>query len=177
MLPRGERRNRNQTTIIIESTAADAPGSHALDARSADHERLAVSPGKATAMSTTYQHIPLPMDEAKEAKSSHIVYPEWPTSKPGPAVTPPPAGQRPQARRSDQMVYDCYDQERGMACEVPARPVMREHKGKMDLPDDHFLDMISETEAEQRWLDDGGTSDKKPVSEIGDKTPLSLVRP
>jgi hypothetical protein len=128
-------------------------------------------------MSTTYQHTTPPVDKAKEAKSSHIIYPEWPTSKPGPAVTPPPPGQRPQARRSDQMVYDCYDQERGMACESPARPVMRGHKGKMYLPDDNFLEMVSEADAEQRWLDDGGTSDKKTASEIRDKTPLSLVRP
>jgi len=47
----------------------------------------------------------------------------------------------------------------------------------MYLPDAHFLEMISEADAEQRWLDDGGPSDKKTASEIGDKTPLSLVRP
>jgi hypothetical protein len=127
-------------------------------------------------MATTYQHTTPPVDEAKEAKSSHIMYPEWPTSKPGPMVTPPPPGQRPQAKRSDQMVYDCYDQERGMACELPARSVMREHEGKMYLPDDNFQDVISEAEATQRWQDDGGTSDKETASEIGDKTPLSLVR-
>ena len=130
-------------------------------------------------MSTTYQHqhTTPPVDEAKEAKSSHIIYPEWPTSKPGPAVTPPPPGQRAHARRSDQMVYDCYDQERGMACKPPARPVMREHKGKMYLPDDHFLEMVSEADAEQRWLDDGGTSDKETAPEMGDKMPLPLVKP
>ena len=128
-------------------------------------------------MSTTYQHTTPPVEGTKEARSSHMIYPEWPTSKPGPAVTPPPPGQRPQARRSDQMVYECYDQEQGMACESPARPVMREHKGKMYLPDAHFLEMISEAEAEERWLDDGGTSDKKTAPEIGDKIPLPFVRP
>ena len=128
-------------------------------------------------MSTTYQHTTPPVDEPKEVKSSHMIYPEWPTSKPGPAVTPPPSGQRPHARRSDQMVYEYYDQERGMPYEPPKRSVMREHKGKMYLPDDNFQDMISEAEETQRWLDDGGTSDKETASEVGDKMPLPLVKP
>ncbi len=109
-------------------------------------------------MSTTYQHTYPPVDETKETRSSHIVYPEWPISKPGPAVTPPPPGQRPHARRSDQMVYEYYDQERGVPCEPVARSVIREQKGKIYLPDDHFQDIVSEEETTQRWLDDGGTS-------------------
>jgi hypothetical protein len=75
------------------------------------------------------------------------------------------------------MVYEYYDQERGMPYEPPKRSVMREYKGKMYLPDDHFQDMVSEAEATQRWLDDGGTSDKETASEIGDKMPLPLVKP
>ncbi len=118
-------------------------------------------------MATTYQHTHPPVDEAKEAGLSQMVYPAWPTSKPGPVVTPPPSGQRPHARRSDQMVYFCYDQERGMPYEPPARSLMREHKGKMDLPHDRLQDRTPEAEAEQCWLDDGGTSDKETASEGG----------
>jgi hypothetical protein len=128
-------------------------------------------------MATTYQHTPPPVEEMKETRSSQMVYPAWPTSKPGPAVTLPPSGQRPHARRSDQMVYDCYDQERGMPCDPPARSFVQEHRGKIDLPDDPFQNMISEAEAMQRWLDDGGTSDKEIASEAGDMKPLPLVRP
>jgi hypothetical protein len=75
------------------------------------------------------------------------------------------------------MVYFCYDQERGMACEPPARSVVREPKGKIYLPDDRFQDIVSEAEAMQRWLDDGGIPDKKKPSEVGDRVPLPLVRP
>lgn len=46
-------------------------------------------------------------------------YPAWPTSTPGPQVTAPPAGMQPVAKRTDQMVYECYDQERGQSCIAP----------------------------------------------------------
>jgi len=117
-------------------------------------------------MATTYQSTTPPVDEAKKAGPNQIVYPIWPTSKPGPLVTSPPPGQRPHARRSDQIVYECYDQERGVPCELVARSVIREQRGKIYLPDEHFQDMVSEEEATQRWLDDGGTS---ATAEIKDK--------
>lgn len=53
-----------------------------------------------------------------------------------------------------------------MPCELVARSVIREQRGKIYLPDEHFQDMVSEEEATQRWLDDGGTS---ATSEIKDK--------
>jgi hypothetical protein len=105
-------------------------------------------------MATTYQSTTPPVEEAKKAGPNQIVYPAWPTSKPGPLVTSPPPGQRPHARRSDQMVYFCYDQERGIPCESAAKSAGREHEGKVYLPDDRF----QEEEAAQRWLDDGGIS-------------------
>ncbi len=43
-------------------------------------------------------------------------YPAWPTSTPGPKATAPPAGMKPVAKRTDQMVYECYDQGRGQPC-------------------------------------------------------------
>jgi len=39
--------------------------------------------------------------------------PPWPTSKPGPRVTEPPAGQKRLHSRSEQVVEVDYDQEKG----------------------------------------------------------------
>ena len=38
----------------------------------------------------------------------------WPTSKPGPMVTPPPPGTKPMPLRTEQVAEIGYDQERGM---------------------------------------------------------------
>ncbi|QBD82009.1 hypothetical protein EPA93_40945 [Ktedonosporobacter rubrisoli] len=127
-------------------------------------------------MATTYQYIPSSGNEAKETRPGRIVYPQWPTSKPGPLVTQPPAGQRPVARRSDQMVYDCYDQELGRACQPPTRLAVREHEGKNSLPAESLRNIIAEAEAMQRWLDDGGAQDKDATSEVGEVLPLSFAR-
>src|SRR5438445_12461488 len=48
-----------------------------------------------------------------------FAYPAWPTSEPGPQATAPLPGQHPQPLRTDQMVYECYDQERGRSCAPP----------------------------------------------------------
>lgn len=91
-----------------------------------------------------------------------FAYPAWPTSKPGPLATPPLPGQHPHPLRTDQMVYSCYDQERGMPCVPPlgVSPV-REHRNKTSIPDTDFLEVVSEKEALQCWLDDGGSSDRE----------------
>ena len=62
-------------------------------------------------------------------KESHqLPYPTWPTSQPGPQATPPPSGQDAYPLRSDQMVYECYDQERGVPCiAVPEAQPSRSH--------------------------------------------------
>jgi hypothetical protein len=72
-------------------------------------------------------------------------YPAWPTSAPGPQTTTPPDGMRPVARRTDQMVYECYDQERGQPCiALPAKritppgyrhPVTKQVKAGLDVYD------------------------------------------
>ncbi len=50
-----------------------------------------------------------------------LAHPSWPTSKPGPEITPPPPGQHPLPGRTDQMIYEYYDQVRGMQCDsLPA---------------------------------------------------------
>lgn len=41
------------------------------------------------------------------------VFPEWPTSKPGPKVTRPPAGTRRVPLRTEQVIETEYDQEHG----------------------------------------------------------------
>jgi hypothetical protein len=87
------------------------------------------------------------------------VYPAWPTSKPGLPVTPLPPGQKPHPKRTDQMVYDCYDQERGKPCIAPATQVMRKTRARTYRPDDPFLEVISEAEVTERWRDDGNTSE------------------
>ncbi|GER90662.1 hypothetical protein KDW_48240 [Dictyobacter vulcani] len=84
-------------------------------------------------------------------------YPTWPTSQPGPMVVVPPFGQHPHPVRSDQMLYEHYDQEHGRAF-IPAvaRPIVPEHRGKVYLSDVDGQDVKSDTVATQRWLDDGG---------------------
>jgi hypothetical protein len=50
----------------------------------------------------------------------------WPTSIPGPEITPPPPGQYPLPGRTDQMIYTCYDQERGTPGDsLPTVPVQK----------------------------------------------------
>jgi len=89
-----------------------------------------------------------------------FTYPAWPTSKPGPQATSPLTGQYPHPRRADQMVYEYYDQERGVpGVPPPGQPPVREHRNKTYLPDTDFQEVVSEKEALQRWLDDGGGSD------------------
>jgi hypothetical protein len=51
--------------------------------------------------------------ESKALVNSALKNLKWPTSRPGPQVTPPPPGERPVATRTDQMVEIAYDQERG----------------------------------------------------------------
>ena len=41
--------------------------------------------------------------------------PPWPTSSPGPKVTPPGPGERPVPTRTDQMVEVAYDMETGVS--------------------------------------------------------------
>ena len=46
-------------------------------------------------------------------RQRQFTLPSWPTSQPGPEVTAPSPGQRLVPTRTDQVTYDCYDQERG----------------------------------------------------------------
>src|SRR5260221_1227300 len=62
-----------------------------------------------------------------------FTYPLWPISKPGPGATLPPLGQEPRSMRTDQMVYACYDQERGRPCVPPPTRVVRENSTRPRL--------------------------------------------
>ena len=86
-----------------------------------------------------------------------LAYPAWPTSQPGPQVTAPLPGQHPHPLRTDQMVYSCYDQERGMPCLSPPGPAVQTHPGRTSLPDESMQEVASES-ALERWQDDGGTA-------------------
>lgn len=88
-----------------------------------------------------------------------FTYPSWPTSKPGPQITFPPAGQKPHPMRTDQMVYEeSYDQEHGRsAISSPPTQIMRENRTRTYIPDHSLQEVTFENEAVERWLDDGGT--------------------
>ncbi len=100
-------------------------------------------------------------------------YPLWPTSKPGPGATLPPPGQKPLSMRTDQMVYACYDQERGIPC-VPA-PTRVENRTRTPLPDVSLQEVDSE--AMERWLDDGGASDNEAAYDARGFSPLQILKP
>ena len=55
-------------------------------------------------------------------RQRQFTLPPWPTSRPGPEVTAPSPGQRLVATRTDQVTYDCYDQERGRPGLSPPAP-------------------------------------------------------
>jgi hypothetical protein len=93
-----------------------------------------------------------------------FVYPAWPTSTPGPQAISPPPGQRPFPRRTDQMMYACYDQERGMPCAPPPTEDVRENGTRMYLSDASLQKGTLEAEAMARWHEDGSTSDKEAMA-------------
>jgi hypothetical protein len=88
-----------------------------------------------------------------------FTYPSWPTSKPGPEITFPPAGQKPHPMRTDQMVYEYgYDQEQGKPCVPPLTRIVRENKTRTYILDLSLQEGTLESEALERWLDDGGAA-------------------
>ncbi len=104
-----------------------------------------------------------------------FTYPLWPTSKSGPGATLPPTGQKPLPTRTDQMVYARYDQERGMPCVPAPTRVVRENRTRTPLPDVSLQEVDSE--AMERWLDDGGASDNVAAYSVGGFSPLQFFRP
>jgi len=91
-----------------------------------------------------------------------FAYPEWPTSKPGPQETLPLSGQKPHPLRTDQMVCEWYDQERGLPSVLSPAPIVLKWQRKgTPRPKIDVREEVSSAEAVERWLDDGGTSDNR----------------
>ncbi|GHO93703.1 hypothetical protein KSF_037510 [Reticulibacter mediterranei] len=66
-----------------------------------------------TATQDTTQAVAQPAPDTT-VESYRVHYPAWPTSKPGPRTTPPPAGTKPiNAIRREQVTPVIYDQETG----------------------------------------------------------------
>ncbi len=64
------------------------------------------------------QHTPQQLQVTQQEALPQPIYPPapkfaWPTSKPGPRVTPPPPGQKPMPGRTEQVVEVGYNQETG----------------------------------------------------------------
>jgi hypothetical protein len=116
-------------------------------------------------------------DTVMQPKREHrpFTYPLWPTSKPGPGATLPPPGQKPLSMRTDQMVYACYDQERGMPGVIPPTRAVRENLYNPPLPDVSLQEVDSE--AMERWLDDGGASDNEAAFNVRGEKPLQFLKP
>ena len=116
-------------------------------------------------------------DTMMQSKREHrpFTYPLWPTSKPGPGATLPPPGQKPLSMRTDQMVYACYDQERGRPCVPAPTRVVQENRTRTPLPDVRLQEVDSE--AMERWLDDGGASDHEAAYDARGFSPLQFFRP
>jgi len=85
---------------------------------------------------------PVPGTLPELEKKQAISYPEWPTSKPGPMVTPAPSGEHPHALRSEQMIYDeRYNQEQGRPGVSPWSLTVRKGNTKRYQPDEVPLDV------------------------------------
>jgi hypothetical protein len=84
---------------------------------------------------------------------------------------------KPLSMRTDQMVYACYDQERGIPCDPLPTRVVRENRTRTPLPDVSLQEV--EAEAMERWLDDGGTSDNEATYDVGVEgfSPLQFLKP
>jgi hypothetical protein len=97
---------------------------------------------------------------ASKQKPYQFVYPSWPTSKPGPQITFPPAGQKPHPMRTDQMVYiESYDQEHGRpSVSPPPTPIVRANRTRTYIPELSTQEGTFDDEAMERWLDDGGNA-------------------
>src|SRR5204863_665816 len=75
-----------------------------------------------------------------------FTYPSWPTSKPGPQITFPPAGQKPHPMRTDQMVYEeSYDQEQGRpSVSLPPMQIVQKNRTKTYISEHSLQDVTFE---------------------------------
>src|SRR5260221_6111345 len=73
-----------------------------------------------------------------------FAYPAWPTSKPGPQETLPLPGQKPHPTRTNQMIFECSDQERGMSCVPPPMQVVQKIRARKNFPGARLQKVASE---------------------------------
>ncbi len=94
--------------LPLEETLAPTPNEPTEARQVASPEEHKGSEGSSSETSPTpaRMHRPFPL-------------PPWPTSQPGPGITALSPGQRLVPFRTDQVMYDCYDQERGMPGPLP----------------------------------------------------------
>ncbi len=164
-----------QTTPPLAQTRATEPDEQAEDAVTVQNA-VRSRPGDPAVGQLASKDNPITTTTQPERAHRSFTYPAWPTSEPGPWATSPLPGQHPHPRRTDQMVYEYYDQERGMLCvPPPGLPPMREQRNRTYRPDTDFQEVVSEEEALQRWLDDGGRSDHETLSDREGVFPLLLA--
>jgi len=132
---------------------AKIPTSLPEQAREAEHVQIEVAePDESLA---SKERIYNTITETNRDVHHVVAYPAWPTSQPGPQATPPLPGQHPHQLRTEQMIYENYDQERGMVGIPLPKLAPQEHRGKTyvltatleDIPATSFQDSVSETKA------------------------------
>jgi hypothetical protein len=138
-LARDTEQNHTEAPVTIQETTRPFQSDHATE-----QKRIA---GGVTEAMISSKHGP-----------HQFTYPFWPTSKPGPQITLPPAGQKPHPMRTDQMVYEeNYDQEHGWpSVSHPPTRIVREKRIRTYIPDPILQEVTFENESIERWLDDGG---------------------
>ncbi len=145
-----------QTTLPLDTTGAAEPDTHAQEPVTVQNSAQLGSGDPTTGCNGKNSHPPETIPQS-EPVHRPFAYPAWPTSQPGPQATSPLLGQHPHPLRTDQMVYECYDQERGMPCVSSPKSAVQLHRGRTYLPDTGVQEVSSEAESIERWLDDGGT--------------------
>ena len=73
------------------------------------------------------------------------------------------------------LVYACFDQERGIPGVPAPTQVVRENRARTPHPDVSLQEVDSE--AMERWLDDGGTPDNEVTFNVRGEKPLQFFRP
>jgi hypothetical protein len=124
----------------------------------------------------------VPIETTMQSRLAHsrFAYPAWPTFQPGPEVTVPLPGQQPHPKRTDQMVYLCYDQERGKPCVPPTTTQsVQKQSTSISLPNDYFQEVVSEIEATKRWRAQGSMSEAEALERWLDDggSPVAVFEP
>jgi len=112
----------DQQQLPLDTTEATVPSERAETVMAA---QVAAPDGhipKGTGSEGSIPETPL----ARPRVHYQVALPPWPTSQPGPYVTAPSPGQRLVHLRTDQVMYDCYDQERGLPGPLPLIPADQE---------------------------------------------------